>query len=155
MYRRYGPVVYARCRRLLKDASLAEDATQEVFVRVFRHLDKAPDERAALAWIYRIATNWCLNVLRDRAAQAEPVDELPDRAGDHPEPGLAQRDLAMRMVMRAPQKLQAPAVLYHLDGMEQLDIARTLGISRRTVINRLNEFADRSRAFAQRAGGDR
>ena len=65
LYRAYGPVIYARCRRLLADAAAAEDATQETFMRVHRHLDKA-DSRDALAWIYRIATNLAISELRKR-----------------------------------------------------------------------------------------
>src|SRR5258705_12700761 len=58
LYRKFGPAIYSRCRRLLKDDALAEDATQEVFVRVMRHIDSAPDDSAAPAWIYRISTNY-------------------------------------------------------------------------------------------------
>lgn len=152
LYRKYGAVIYSRCRRLLKDDALAEDATQEVFVRVMRHIDSAPDDQAALAWIYRISTNYCLNQIRDRGRQAEPVEELPDPGGDHPEPQLLDRDLALQLVNRAPEALRAPAILYYLDGMEQEQIARTLGISRRTVINRLNEFMSRSKKFLSRDG---
>lgn len=43
-------------------------------------------------------------------------------------------------------------MLYYLDGLEQEQVAKTLGISRRTVINRLQEFVDRSRKFAFREG---
>src|SRR5437762_3845020 len=64
LYRMYGPIIYARCMRLLGDRAAAEDATQETFIRVHRHLHKAPDE--ALGWIYRIATNYCLNEIRNR-----------------------------------------------------------------------------------------
>src|SRR6267378_1378915 len=66
LYRTYGPIIYARCMKLLGDRATAEDATQETFMRVHRHLDKAPDSTEALAWIYRIATNYCLNEIRDR-----------------------------------------------------------------------------------------
>lgn len=152
LYRKYGSVIYSRCRRLLKDDALAEDATQEVFVRVMRHIQSAPDDQAALAWIYRISTNYCLNQIRDRSRQAEPVEELPDPGGAHPEEGLLDRDLAMQLVSRAPEALRAPAILYYLDGMEQEQIARTLGISRRTVINRLNDFMSRSKKFLGRDG---
>ena len=76
LYRKYGAVIYSRCRRLLKDDALAEDATQEVFVRVMRHIESAPDDQAALAWIYRISTNYCLNQLRDRGSRAEPVSHV-------------------------------------------------------------------------------
>ena len=153
LYRKYGPAIYSRCRRLLKDDALAEDATQEVFVRVLRHIESAPDDAAALAWIYRISTNYCLNLIRDRGRQAEPTDELPESASDHPEPDLVDRQLAMRLIERAPETLRAPAVLYYLDGLEQEQVAKTLGISRRTVINRLQEFAERSRKFMARERG--
>lgn len=152
LYRKYGSVIYSRCRRLLKDDALAEDATQEVFVRVMRHIQSAPDDQAALAWIYRISTNYCLNQIRDRSRQAEPVDELPDVGGAHPEAALLDRDLAMQLVSRAPENLRAPAILYYIDGLEQEQIAKTLGISRRTVINRLNDFMSRSKKFLSRDG---
>lgn len=150
LYRKYGPVIYSRCRRLLKDDALAEDATQEVFVRVMRHIEAAPDDAAALAWIYRISTNYCLNQIRDRSRQAEPTDTLPEQASVHPEGELLDRELAMRLVARAPENLRAPAVLYYVDGLEQEQVAKALGISRRTVINRLNEFMSRSRKFLAR-----
>jgi DNA-directed RNA polymerase specialized sigma24 family protein len=59
----------------------------------------------------------------------------------------------MRVIQRAPEKLQEVAVLYYMDGLEQEQIATTLGISRRTVINRLQEFQERSRKFLARDGG--
>ena len=150
LYRRFGPAIYARCRRLLKDEVAAEDATQEVFMRVLRHIETAPDDQAALAWIYRISTNYCLNSLRDKARQAEPVDVLPEQPSEHPERSLLDRDLAMRIVMRTPENHRAPALLYYVDGLEQGQVAVTLGISRRTVINRLNEFGKRARKFLAR-----
>ena len=42
LYRRHGPAVYARCRRMLGDDAAAEDATQETFLRVLGHLENAP-----------------------------------------------------------------------------------------------------------------
>jgi RNA polymerase sigma-70 factor (ECF subfamily) len=150
LYRKFGPAIYSRCRRLLKDDALAEDATQEVFVRVMRHIETAPDDASALAWIYRISTNYCLNQIRDRSRQAEPVDEMPEAASEHPEPELLDRRLAMKLIERAPEALRAPAILYYVDGMEQEQVAKTLGISRRTVINRLQDFADRSRKYVAR-----
>ncbi|MHB8872987.1 MAG: RNA polymerase sigma factor [Myxococcaceae bacterium] len=150
LYRKFGPVIYSRCRRLLRDDVAAEDATQEVFMRVMRHIESAPVDQAALAWIYRISTNLCLNTLRNRGRQAEPVAELPETPGDHPEAMMLDRDLAVRLVMRVPEKIRAPAILYYVDGLEQEQVAKTLGISRRTVINRLGEFATRARKFVAR-----
>src|SRR5438067_7481063 len=143
LYRQYGPVIYARCCRLLGDRAAAEDATQETFMRVHRHLDKAPAE--ALAWIYRIATNYCLNELRDRKKRPALYDEVPERGGEDVAAVLADRDLVARIVRRSPEKLRAPAWLYHVDGLEHEEVARVLGASRRTVINRLAEVAEAAR----------
>lgn len=154
LYRKYGGAIFSRCRRLLKDEALAEDATQEVFVRVFRHIESAPDDAAALGWIYRISTNYCLNQLRDRGRQAEPTapEELPELTdGELPEALWLDRDVAQRLIARAPEKLQEVAVLYYVDGLEQEQVAKALGISRRTVINRLQEFQERSKKFLGRA----
>ena len=147
LYRKYGAVIYSRCRRLLRDDALAQDATQEIFVRVMKHIHAAPSNDAALSWIYRISTNYCLNLIRDRERQAQPVDELPDQGGDHPEPALLDRELALKLVSRAPEKLRMPAILYYVDGFEQRQIAEALGVSRRTVVNRLNDFLETSRRF--------
>jgi RNA polymerase sigma-70 factor (ECF subfamily) len=151
LYRKFGPVIYARCRALLRDDAAAEDAVQEVFIRVLKHLEAAPADREALAWIYRISSNYCLNAIRDRKGRAEPAgDELPDIPGERPSGPFANRDLARRLIERAPEKLRAVAYLHHVDGLEQGEVARVLGISRRTVVNRLADFAERSRKFAAR-----
>ena len=150
LYRQYGPVIYARCCRILGDRALAEDATQETFMRVFRHLDRAPDAGEALAWIYRIATNYCLNEVRNRKLRPEPTAELPEVAGRAPEEVFADRDLVGRLIARAPETLRAAAWLHHVDGMDQGEVARVLGISRRSVVNHLATFAENASKFARR-----
>jgi RNA polymerase sigma-70 factor (ECF subfamily) len=141
-------VIYARCRRLLGDGAAAEDATQETFMRVHRHLDKA-DSREALAWIYRIATNYCLNEIRNRKRRPEPAEQI-EQIGDDLYVALADRDLAERIVERAPEKLRVVAWLHHVDGLDQAEVARVLDISRRTVVNRLAEFSTNARKFVER-----
>ena len=151
LYRQYGAVIYARCVRLLGERSAAEDATQETFMRIHRHLHKAPDSSAALAWIYRIATNYCLNEIRNRKHRPTVQAELPEIAGENLETILADRDLVARIVRRSPEKLRAAAWLHHVDGLDQAEVARVLGSSRRTVVTRLAEFADNARKFAARS----
>ena len=150
LYRSYGPIIYARCRRLLDDNAAAEDATQETFIRVHRHLQKAPDSREALVWIYRIATNLCLNEIRNRRLRPTPVDVLPELGTDVVDL-LARRDLAARLINHAPEKLRAPAYLHYVDGLDQSEVARVLGISRRTVLYRLAAFVESARKFVHKA----
>jgi RNA polymerase sigma-70 factor (ECF subfamily) len=153
LYREYGGLIYGRCRRLLGDDAAAEDATQETFLRVQRHLDRAPDASEAIAWVYRIATNYCLNELRDRRRRAEPraeplAVEVP--SGPPVEELLADRDLAARLVARAPEKLRSVAFLHYVDGMDQGEVARVLGVSRRTVVTRLKIFSENAHKFMRR-----
>ena len=152
LYRMYGPIIYSRCRRLLGDGALAEDATQETFVRVHRHLDRAPDSREALGWIYRIATNYCLNEIRGRKLRPAPVEQLPESPpSGTPDDPIADREQVQRLVHLVPEKLRTVAWLYHVDGLEQAEVAEILGISRRTVVNRLGEFQEKARKVLERS----
>lgn len=145
LYRRFGPLIFARCHRMLRDRARAEDATQEVFVRVLKHVASAPDEAQALAWIYRISTNYCLNALRDEGRRASPPALLVELLSEHPEHALANREAANKLVADAPVRVQAALVHYYVDGFDQSRIAELLGVSRRTIINWLNDFGERSR----------
>jgi len=152
LYRTYGPTIYWRCVRLLGDAAAAEDATQETFVRVHRHLARAPGDEQAIAWIWRIATNLCLNERRDAGRRARPVDELPVvRTGPLRDELHGDRDLARQVIARADARDRVIAWLYHVDGLDQDEVARVLDISRRTVVNRLQSFADDARKLVARA----
>jgi RNA polymerase sigma-70 factor (ECF subfamily) len=152
LYRAYGPIIYARCMKLLGESAAAEDATQETFMRVHRHLHKAPDAEQALVWIYRIATNYCLNEIRNRKHRPEPHENPPEPLGKNLEAVMGDRDLVARIVRRCPEKLRVVAWLHHVDGVEQGEVARLLGVSRRTVVNRLAEFAALAHKFVARSG---
>ena len=152
LYRGYGGAIYARCRRILGDHPTAQDATQETFMRVFKHIDRLPDAQHVLRWIYRIATNYCLNEIRGRKLRPAPVEHIPDgHAPGSPDDPIADRELVQRLVHHVPEKLRTVAWLYHVDGLEQAEVAEILGISRRTVVNRLAEFQERGRKVLDRA----
>jgi RNA polymerase sigma-70 factor (ECF subfamily) len=148
LYESYRPAILARCCRLLDDRSAAEDAAQETFLRVHRHIGSAPPNEEALRWMFRIATNYCLNMLRDRKLRPRPTDDLSQVADvTCPEERIADRDLGRRLAMRTPAHLRAVAWLYHVEGLAQHEIAGELGISRRTVVNYLGAFAAHAEKF--------
>lgn len=152
LYRQYAAVIYDRCRRMLDDDAEAEDAMHETFLRVHRHLDRLPPSREALYWIYRVATNLCLNEIRDRRQRAVPVEALPMDSSCRidEEQVMADRDLLRRLIGNAPAKVRPAAWLCHIDGFEQQEAAAILGVSRRTVASRLSEFQGSVRRFLQR-----
>lgn len=145
LYLEYGPAVYRRCLRLLRDREAARDATQEVFLKLLRDMGKLAARETALPWIYRVATNHCLNLRRDARRRGE-------RSGDDaldlvPQAPLAspERRLAREVLARFDAQTQAVAVGVLVDGMEHGELAAALGISRRTVHRKLTRFLERAR----------
>jgi RNA polymerase sigma-70 factor, ECF subfamily len=151
LYRRFGATIYARCRQMLRDPAAAQDATQEVFLRVHKTLARIPGQREAFAWLYRTATNHCLNELRNGRLRPTLLATMPDRAGPTSEGPLADQVMLTRLIHQLPEDLARAAWLYHVDGLEQAEIAEICGCSRRTVITRLARFAERARAFIERS----
>jgi RNA polymerase sigma-70 factor (ECF subfamily) len=153
LYREHGPAVYRRCLRLLGDRPAAEDATQEVFVKLMRDMERLQERETVLPWIYRVATNHCLNLRRDaRRRGEEAVDadlELAPEAAGLPQ-AYPERQLAQAVLSRFDAETQAVAVGVFVDGMEHEEVARVLGISRRTVSRKLGRFLDNARKFLAR-----
>jgi RNA polymerase sigma-70 factor (ECF subfamily) len=155
LYREYGPVVYRRCLRLLKDREEARDATQEVFVKLIRDMKKLEDRETVLPWIYRVTTNHCLNTLRagkrhGMVGTEEDAAAL-DIAQDAPQDLLPARQLSQAILSRFDQATQAVAVGVFVDGMEHEEVAAALGISRRTVARKLDRFLENARKYVTRS----
>jgi RNA polymerase sigma-70 factor (ECF subfamily) len=137
MYARYNRVVFRRARNLLGDEDAAADATHEVFLRLLRDGASSAFDANPMAWLLRTTTNLCLNSLRDGRRRRELT-----RVG---EAATARNDADARVILRSilkqiPANLQDVAVNYYVDGRSQDEIAAIVGLSRRTVCNRLASF---------------
>jgi RNA polymerase sigma-70 factor (ECF subfamily) len=152
LYNRYGGTVYARCRQILSDEAAAEDATQETFLRAKRQLDSKGEPTNPLGWLFTVATNYCLNEIRNGKNRAQPSDTI-EATDDRLQAALDDRDLAARLVERADPQVRVAAWLCHVDGMTQEEAAKLLGVSRRTVVNWLSRLSRESEEFLRRSEG--
>jgi RNA polymerase sigma-70 factor (ECF subfamily) len=145
----HGPAVFRRARRLLGNAADAEEATQEIFIRA---LQARFEERSQqTTWLYQITTNYCLNLLRDRARRAQLREQhfAPDA---HAEGDAGDLVLVRWLLARADPKGSAAAACVFIEGASHEEAAELLGVSRRTVGNLLDRFRDWAREQTSESG---
>lgn len=151
-YRRYGPMVLRRCRRLLSDPEKAEDAMQDVFVQLLLHQERL-QETAFSSLLFRMATHVCLNRLRSESRRPETPDaELLARIAraDDAEESTAARQLLGRLFGQEPDlparvSSRVIATLHLLDGMTLKQVARETGLSVSGVRKRLRRLQQQVR----------
>jgi len=149
----YKDKIYNYVARMLNDPYEAEDVTQEAFLRAYRSLPRFRGASSFHTWLYRIASNLAIDVVRKRKRQEptfsldEPLEsddgeyerELPDETGG-PEDRTSTRETRVavrRAIMDLPEKLRDVMILYELQGETYEDIADILGVPLGTVKSRL------------------
>jgi len=145
LYLRFGGLVYRRCLRMLKDPCEAENAVQEVFLRIIRTLEKGTKVEAMRNYLFRTATNYCLNRLRSQKRRPPHVPihtPLPEgRPG--PEQQLSTLSVLEECMARLDGDKRLVVYLYFGEGMTQEEVAEIAGLSRRTVGKVLRSFRKR------------
>ena len=147
-YRKYAPLLLRRCMQYVKHRPAAEDITHAVFVKALDRWDAFRGDASPYTWLYRIATNLCLNHLRD-----------------HRREYLADREHLESLIIEGYADLEAPlrkvivdellsgfctvtrriVFLASFERLPQQDIAEILGVSRNTVQKKWNRFLVKAR----------
>lgn len=139
LYRAHAGKLFSVACRMLGNAADAEDLLQEIFLSAHRKLDSFRGESALGTWLYRLATNQCLDYLRSRAARTNQVtDAMDDEPGLY-QPGargLAEQTVTKmdleRAVAQLPEGCRAAFVLHDVEGLEHREVAEALGIAEGT-----------------------
>lgn len=137
---RHENPIYAHCYRLLADPDQAADTCQDVLVKAWRALPATALNTNFNAWIYRIATNACLDILRRRQRLRwlpwEPYKHDPLRmtaAGDDPEGAAVSHEdqiTVRRVLARMTARHRLALVLREYRGMGCVEVGQVLGIGR-------------------------
>ncbi len=145
LYVKYGGAVYGRCRFLLKDNTLAEDAMQDVFAKAMVNEAGFRAEASPLTWLMKIATHHCLNVIRSAGAAWRDEYAAIQLVRGEAQGGSASyeaRDLVRKSLARFDLETQQAVVHYWVDDMNLDDVAKLLERSVPTIRKRLRAFAE-------------
>lgn len=149
---RYYPGVVQVIYRLCNDAGLAEDMAQEAFLRAWINLPSFHPQSSLRNWLYRIAVNATLDVLRHRPEERledEAAEMIADQAAG-PESALIEKEstvLVQQALSSLPEAARSVLVLREYGGLSYQEIAGVLDVPVGTVMSRLNYARNRLRVL--------
>lgn len=139
LVRQHAGAVYAHAYRFFGDGGLAEDATQEVWLKVFRSLDGFDNRSSFSTWLFRVTRNVCLDMFRTGRRVATPADqvllEAPGTSDTASEAGCSV-DLERAMRELSPEDREAFNAVA-LFGLSYVDAGSVLGVPAGTVKSRV------------------
>ena len=159
IYKAHSGRLFSLACRMVGNPTDAEDLLQDIFLAAHRKLDSFRGDSALGTWLYRLATNLCLDHLRSRAAKSSQITDTIDD-----EPALADagsRRLADRTVdkmdleramAQLPEGCRTAFVLHDVEGLEHREVAELLGIAEGTSKSQVHKARLRLRGIL---GGSR
>jgi RNA polymerase sigma-70 factor (ECF subfamily) len=152
LYRLHASRVYNLACRFAGSQVDGEDLLQDVFVQIFRKLGSFKGDAALGTWIYRLATNICLDYVRSREGKARQMtDQLADEAAvpvrRESRPMRAERIDLERAIANLPLGYRAAFVLHDVEGFEHHEVADMLGIAEGTSKSQVHKARLRIREY--------
>jgi RNA polymerase sigma-70 factor, ECF subfamily len=164
----YGNRVLHLAYFYVKDRHLAEDITQEVFIKAYRQWDRFRGDSSVYTWLYKITVNLCRDrarsawwrrlvptddayVLAHGEAQSAPPEEGPEDAALR----MAQNEELMAAVMKLSDVYREAIVLYYYQELSTVEIAELTGVSDNTIKTRLFRARAMLKEHLQKGGGGR
>lgn len=152
LYERYGTLVYSFAFKITNDAGLAEEATQDVFVALWRRAGSYDPSRAKLStWLLTVTRNRAIELVRQRQRRPEAHADI-ELEGQAPDPAalVVDADVAQRLaeaMAELPDEQLEVLRLAYFAGLSQSEIASVIGIPLGTVKGRMRLALDRLRSI--------
>src|SRR5262245_36219467 len=130
LFQKYKRPIFSHALRFVRDQARAEELTQDVFIRVYTTKKYEATNRFK-TWLYRVATNVCLNEIRkpEHQQKIEALESEPASAAASPEEAVAGRELASSLqdaLQRLPANQRAALLMARQDGLTHEEIAAAL-----------------------------
>lgn len=157
LIRQYEKKVYTLCFRMCGNSEDAEEAAQDAFLALWRGIDRFRQESSLSTWIYRLATNACIDTLRRRKKQSGSVslddEELFVDAVDtspQPQETVEHREtqkLLQEGLSALPEEYRKVLILREIEGLSYTEIAESASIELGTVKSRISRGRSLLRNF--------
>ncbi len=152
----HTPLVLRTAQRLLLNEADAQDAAQEVFLKLHRSFGRFNQERDLLPWLYRITVNVCYDLRRKRKPDLamESISE-PIARGFSPEEEMnvaEQWELMAAALETLSDREREAIVLRDLEGLSTAEVAKTLGITEGTVRSQISTGRAKLKEYVMRKG---
>lgn len=139
---RYKKLVYSVVYKMINDKEEVHDVAQEVFIRLYKSLDKYNPEYRMSTWIVKITTNLCLDTLRKKKQDTVALDDAIGVSSpvDTPEESLikSQRSLLIKKAINElPEKYKVLIILFHNNGMSYEEMTKIVDEPMSIIKNRL------------------
>ena len=159
LMRQYERLVLVTALRLSGNLADAQDVSQEVFLKLYRHLGKMTSEDAVAGWLYRVTVNACHDLHR-RYGREDSLEDAGQLASSEADPHQAlaesERGRVLQLSLRLlPEKERAALVLRDLEGLSTEEVARALGSSEATVRSQVSKARVKVKGFVTRYFGRR
>ena len=132
LYEQHVDRIYRLALRMTGNAELAEDLTQDVFMRAFDRLHQYRGDAGLGTWLHRVAISVILNAItkrRNAAAREVPLDPSAAAASRSGAIELDTRDRVRAAVAQLPEELRVVVLLYDVEGYQHNEIAGMMGIT--------------------------
>lgn len=139
---RYKKLIYSVVYNMINDKEEVNDISQEVFIRIYRSLDRYNPEFKFSTWSVRIATNLCLDILRKKKVDTMPIEEIEEVSNgvDTPESRYLSKERSQKIrkaIAELPEKYRTPVILFHQNGLSYEEMTKVLGEPMTIIKNRL------------------
>ena len=146
LVKRYKDYVYNLAYRLTNNPSDAEDLTQEIFIRLMNKIYSFKGNAKFSTWLYRLATNQCLDWLRKRKPETESMNGLEPKSDEDIHATVEDKegiDDIKQALTLLPEDFRLAVVLRDVEGCPYDEIAEYLNVSIGTVKSRISRGRSR------------
>lgn len=140
LFEKYKNLVYKTAYLMLGEVAEAEDALQEIFVRVYQSLSGFdPGKGAFTTWLYRVTFNYCLNHRRKKRPLTLPLEEIsPALRSEFRGADLAEEEILGQAIGKLTDKQRAVVILRYFWDLPYAEIAQILDVPLGTVKSRID-----------------